>query len=186
MARLILPDQNKTLSEFSEIKQYLNDRGVLIAQWQTDVVFSDDVTQEQILDAYSHELKPYMEANGYGTADVINVNATTPNLQALRDKFLAEHTHSEDEIRFFVDGQGYFWFHLDTTDTHTRIEKEEVFCVHCQSGDLLSVPMGVKHWFDMGDPAFVKVIRIFTDMSGWTPHYTASGIDQKYHLQVAY
>lgn len=186
MARLILPDQNRTIAEFSQIKDYLDARGIMAAQWRTDVVFNDGVTPEQILDAYAHELKPYMQANGYGTADVVNVNAATPNLQALRDKFLAEHTHSEDEVRFFVDGQGYFWFHLAPDDTHADIEKEEVFCVHCQSGDLLSVPAGVKHWFDMGEPAFVKVIRVFTDMSGWTPHYTDSGIGRRYRPELAY
>jgi len=90
----------------------------------------------------------------------------------VRAKFLAEHTHSEDEIRFFVDGQGYFWFNL---------EGAPVFNVLCQKGDLISVPAGTKHWFDAGvSHPFVKAIRIFIDQSGWIPEYTGSGIDQKY------
>lgn len=171
MARLIIPDQNKTIEQFEAIEQFLDERGIFIKQWDAAVEFSDDADQEIILNAYAHALKPYMNDNGYQTADVITVNAQTQNLDQIRAKFLSEHTHSEDEVRFFVDGQGYFWFNLDV-----------VFCVHCSRGDLLSVPAGMKHWFDMGEPAFVKVIRIFSDESGWVPQYTSSGIHEKYVL----
>jgi 1,2-dihydroxy-3-keto-5-methylthiopentene dioxygenase len=86
--------------------------------------------------------------------------------------FLAEHTHSEDEIRFFVDGKGLFWFHLD---------EEEVFNLLCERGDLISVPAGTKHWFDAGETnPFVKAIRIFIDMSGWVPNYTESGKETEF------
>jgi len=172
MAILTIPSLGKVLEKPSDIKQYLNDRGVFFAQWEASVVFDDSASSEEILDAYKHELKPYMQANGYHTADVISINKLTENYEAIRAKFLSEHTHSEDEVRFFVDGQGLFWFNLDGHD---------VFNVLCQSGDLISVPAGTKHWFDAGekDP-FVKAIRIFIDMSGWVPEYTHSGIEQKY------
>jgi 1,2-dihydroxy-3-keto-5-methylthiopentene dioxygenase len=114
-----------------------------------------------------------MEKHGYKTADVINVNEETPNLPAIRQKFLKEHTHSEDEVRFFVDGQGYFWFNLGGD--------EPIFNVLCERGDLISVPAGTRHWFDMGTPAFVKAIRIFIDTSGWVPEYTESGINERYN-----
>jgi 1,2-dihydroxy-3-keto-5-methylthiopentene dioxygenase len=113
-----------------------------------------------------------MKSGGYETADVISINSSTENYAAIRAKFLAEHTHSEDEIRFFVDGQGLFWFHL---------ENEDVFNLLCERGDLISVPAGTKHWFDAGemDP-FVKAIRIFIDMSGWVPEYTNSGKENEF------
>jgi 1,2-dihydroxy-3-keto-5-methylthiopentene dioxygenase len=113
-----------------------------------------------------------MEKGGYKTADVITINSLTENYDAIRTKFLAEHTHSEDEIRFFVDGQGLFWFNLET---------EPVFNLLCERGDLISVPEGTKHWFDAGENSpFVKAIRIFIDMSGWVPHYTESGIENEF------
>jgi len=172
MAILTVPSTGQIIKNPAEIKNYLNERGVFFAQWQANEVFDDSASQEEILDAYHHELKPYMEANGYHTADVISINKLTENYDAIRAKFLAEHTHSEDEVRFFVDGEGLFWFNL---------EGHNVFNVLCQSGDLISVPAGTKHWFDAGekDP-FVKAIRIFIDMSGWVPAYTHSGIEQKY------
>ena len=113
-----------------------------------------------------------MVDGGYLTADVISINSLTENYEAIRTKFLAEHTHSEDEIRFFVDGQGLFWFNM---------ENEPVFNLLCQRGDLISVPAGTKHWFDAGESnPFVKAIRIFIDMSGWVPEYTQSGLEKNF------
>lgn len=172
MATLTIPDKNITLHETSEIRDYLAARGIWMAQWEASHPFSDMATQDEILAAYAHALQPFMDKNGYQTADVISVHPQTPNLPEIRAKFLREHTHTEDEVRFFVDGQGYFWFNLEGD--------EPVFCVKCVAGDLLSVPANVKHWFDLGPVTFVKTIRVFTDASGWTPHYTESGIDAQY------
>ncbi|MCD8529602.1 MAG: hypothetical protein LRY25_02450, partial [Flavobacterium sp.] len=83
-------------------------------------------SEEEILKAYDESLQPFMQKNGYKTADVINISESTSNLDAIRQKFLKEHTHTEDEVRFFVDGKGYFWF---------NINHENVFCVVCEKGD---------------------------------------------------
>lgn len=172
MAILSIPEKNIQLKDPQEIREFFNSRGIFFDQWSCDVVFDDRATQEDILKAYSKDLKPFMEQGGYQTADVISINKLTENYGSIRAKFLAEHTHSEDEIRFFVDGQGLFWFNLET---------EPVFNLLCEKGDLISVPAGTKHWFDAGenDP-FVKAIRIFIDMSGWVPEYTGSEIEAKF------
>lgn len=172
MAVLSIPDENVRISDPKQIREFLNNRGIFFDQWHCDVVFDDRATQEEIIKAYEKHLKPFMEKGGYLTADVISINRLTENYEAIRAKFLAEHTHSEDEIRFFVDGKGLFWFHL---------EGEPVFNLLCEQGDLISVPEGIRHWFDAGekDP-FVKAIRIFIDMSGWTPHYTGTEIEKRY------
>ena len=172
MAVLSIPTQNYCTSNPKEILAFFNARGLFFDQWSCDVVFEDSATQEEILDAYSKDLKSFMENGNYETADVISINSLTENYDAIRSKFLAEHTHTEDEIRFFVDGQGIFWFNLET---------EPVFNLLCEKGDLISVPAGTKHWFDAGESnPFVKAIRIFIDMSGWVPHYTASGIENEF------
>ncbi len=176
MAFLTIPDKNAVLRDAAEIKSFLNERGVIYEQWEAAVEFDDNADQDTILNAYSHKLKPYMESNGYQTADVINVHPETPNLEALRNKFLTEHIHTEDEVRFFVDGEGMFWFNLENG--------EDVFCVTCQAGDLISVPANTKHWFDLGPKNRVKAIRVFIDQSGWVSHYTESGVDAKYNGRV--
>lgn len=173
MAILSIPKENITLSNPVEIRDFLNHRNIFFDQWTCDVIFQDTATQEEIISAYSKDLDPFMQNGGYLTADVISINSLTENYEAIRNKFLAEHTHSEDEIRFFVDGQGLFWFNL---------ENEPIFNLLCEKGDLISVPAGTKHWFDAGESnPFVKAIRIFIDMSGWVPNYTNSGIEQTFH-----
>ncbi len=172
MAVLSIPDKNIRITNVVEIRNFFNARNIFFDQWTCDVVFQDNATQEEILDAYSKDLTPFMQQGGYLTADVISINKLTENYDAIRAKFLAEHTHSEDEIRFFVDGKGLFWFNL---------ENEPIFNLLCEKGDLISVPEGTKHWFDAGETnPFVKAIRIFIDMSGWVPHYTETKIEQNY------
>ena len=112
MAILSIPDQGVQLHEPLQIKAFLADHGVFFEQWECPVYFDDTASQEEILEAYAKDLKPFMENGGYQSADVISIHALTPNYDQIRAKFLAEHTHDEDEIRFFVDGQGLFWFHL--------------------------------------------------------------------------
>jgi 1,2-dihydroxy-3-keto-5-methylthiopentene dioxygenase len=209
MATLTIPDKGITLDDAAEIRFFLAKRGILYEQWKAECAFSPEASQDEILTAYAATLQPYMAHHGYQTADVISVHAETPNIQELRAKFLREHTHSEDEVRFFVDGQGDFWFNLDNRPFETLTSPKlssydeavspqhqevlnalddaetDVFCVTCRTGDLLSVPTGYKHWFDMGHTPFVKTIRIFTDASGWTPHYTDSGVDQRYQPSPA-
>jgi 1,2-dihydroxy-3-keto-5-methylthiopentene dioxygenase len=172
MAILSIPEKNIELRDPVEIKRFFEERNLFFDQWSCDVFFDDHATQEEIISAYNKDLQPFMEDGGYLTADVISINALTENYDAIRAKFLAEHTHSEDEIRFFVDGQGLFWFNM---------ENEPVFNLLCQRGDLISVPAGTKHWFDAGESnPFVKAIRIFIDMSGWVPEYTQSGQEKNF------
>lgn len=174
MAILTIPAKQQVLDTPAAIQAFLHARGVIYEQWEATTPLPDEPSQEDILAAYAHKLEPYMKANGYQTADVIQVTPQTPNLEALRTKFLSEHIHTEDEVRFFVDGEGQFWFNLGDDD--------DVFCVTCQAGDLISVPAHTRHWFDMGPACFVKAIRVFIDPSGWVPHYTGSGVDLQYKL----
>lgn len=170
MAILKLLDQGgKTVKGVGDIKAFLNDRGIIFEQWEASKPLKEDDDQETILEAYQHSLSPYMARHGYLNADVINVHKDTPNIEEVRKKFLSEHTHAEDEVRFFVDGEGEFFFHLD-----------QVFSVICQKGDFISVPKGVKHWFDLAPKYHVKAIRVFQTKEGWVANYTQSGIDKKY------
>ncbi len=172
MAKLYIASSEKTITDFNEIKEILGAHKIMIDQWEASTPLADDADQETILKAYEHELKPYMQSNGFETADVINVTPDTPNIGAIREKFMKEHIHTEDEIRFFVDGEGIFWFHLDN---------DEVFGVTCTAGDFMAVPKNYKHWFDLHPKYFVKAIRIFSNMEGWVPHYTDSGVDARYN-----
>jgi 1,2-dihydroxy-3-keto-5-methylthiopentene dioxygenase len=103
------------------------------------------------------------------TADVIDVTSATPNLDAMLNKFNSEHWHDEDEVRFIVEGRGLFHIHPKTGP---------VFSIEVEAGDLIRVPKGTLHWFDLCGDRRIRAIRLFQDMSGWTPHYTQSGVDK--------
>ena len=143
---------------------------VRFERWESPVALAADAPSEEILAAYRPHLDGLMGASGAGSADVIKMQPDNPNAPALRAKFIDEHTHTEDEVRFFVDGSGNFILHTDG----------KVWDIHCTKGDLISVPANVKHWFDAGtDPSFVA-LRVFTDTSGWVPHYTGEKISASF------
>jgi 1,2-dihydroxy-3-keto-5-methylthiopentene dioxygenase len=174
VATLRIPDRNVTLGDPSAVRKFLDRRSIVHERWSADRDLPSGASNEQVLAAYDYLLKPFMEKCGYQTMDVIRVDGHTQNLEGIREKFIREHTHSEDEVRVFVEGQGFFWFH------NKEEQEEEVFALLCEQGDLISVPANTKHWFDLGKSPKVWAIRLFTDQAGWVPHYTNSGIDQRY------
>ncbi|MGE3611399.1 MAG: acireductone dioxygenase [Bacteriovoracaceae bacterium] len=170
----ILDPIQKEIKNPHEIKSFMNERGIIFEQWQASIPLQDSDSQDIILKAYEHELGPYMKKHGYINADVINVHKDTPNIEVIRAKFLSEHTHAEDEVRFFVDGEGQFFFHLK--------DRGEVLRLLCERGDFISVPKGYTHWFDLAPKYHVKAIRVFQTPEGWVANYTESGIEKKYSL----
>ena len=172
MAILTLPDTGLRLDSFEEIRDYLAPRGIVHDRWSTEAALPETATQDEVLAAYQHALEPFMAAHGHRAADVISVFPDTPGVAEMRAKFLREHVHSEDEVRFFIEGAGDFFFNLGGD--------EPVVKMTCLAGDLISVPAGFAHWFDFGPAPRVRVIRVFTDPAGWVAQYTGSGVDARY------
>ncbi len=138
-----------------------------------------DAPAEAVLEAYRPRLDAFMGETGAGTADVIKLTPDHPQKDAMRAKFLSEHSHTEDEVRFFHAGSGNFVLHVDGP------EGARVFDAHCTAGDLISVPADSKHWFDAGENPNFAVLRIFTDTSGWTPHYTGTDMATRFPAATA-
>jgi 1,2-dihydroxy-3-keto-5-methylthiopentene dioxygenase len=105
------------------------------------------------------------------TADIIDVTPATPGLDAMLAKFSTEHWHDEDEVRFIVRGRGLF---------HIHPREAPVIAIEVEAGDLIRVPRGTWHWFDLCADRDIRAIRLFQDKAGWTPHYTNSGTDKGY------
>lgn len=149
--------------------------GVRFEQWQTQSTVQAGDSSEHVMAAYQTDIDRLISEDGYQTVDVISLTADHPQKDELRQKFLSEHTHSEDEVRFFVAGQGLFSLHIG----------ERVYEVLCTAGDLISVPANTPHWFDMGpNPAFVA-IRFFNNPDGWVAHFTGSDIAEHYNRLTA-
>jgi 1,2-dihydroxy-3-keto-5-methylthiopentene dioxygenase len=171
MAIINIPDKNLTLRDASEIADYLSQIGIDYEIWQANREVSPDADEAEILSAYSDEIERLKAIGGYVTADVINIVPTTPNLDVMLDKFNREHWHDEDEVRFIVKGHGLF---------HIAPKDSDVVSIEMEAGDLIRVPRGTLHWFNLCGDKTVRAIRLFEDISGWTPHYTASEIDAKH------
>lgn len=162
MAKIDIVSTKTTITHPKQVADFLSQFGVSYEQWPLEDRVSPDAEPQLILDAYKPELDILKQQGGYVTADVINVNPQTPNLDAMLNRFNKEHTHSEDEVRFILKGRGVFHFHPPTGP---------VFALEVEPGDLINVPAGTHHWFDLCSERTIRAIRLFKDMSGWTPTY---------------
>jgi 1,2-dihydroxy-3-keto-5-methylthiopentene dioxygenase len=171
MATVRIPDQERTLTKFDEVRDFLTGVQIEYERWETHETLPLDPTAEQILDAYSVEIDRLKERGGYTTADVIDIHSTTPGLDAMLAKFNIEHWHEEDEVRYILAGRGIF---------HIHPANGPVFAIEVGAGDLIRVPLGTLHWFDLCGERRIRAIRLFQDRAGWTPHYTNSGVDRGY------
>ncbi len=171
MAIVDVPKKNIRLTASEEITDYLSGISIDYERWDNLKEVSTDATDQEILDGYSEEIEVLRAKGGYVTADVINVTPDTPGLDAMLAKFDKEHWHDEDEVRFIVKGHGLF---------HIAPEGGDVVSVEMEAGDLIRVPRGTRHWFNLCGDRTVRAIRLFQDVSGWTPHYTDSGVDAGY------
>ena len=172
MAIVNIPDKKLTLKDAAEITAYLAKIGIDYERWDAgEMRVSPDATEDEILAAYSPEIEKLKAQGGYVTADVINIVPTTPNLDVMLNKFNREHWHDEDEIRFIVKGHGLF---------HIAPQDAEVVSIEMEAGDLIRVPCGTLHWFNLCGDKTVRAIRLFEDMTGWTPHYSESNVDANY------
>lgn len=169
MAVLRIPEENRTISGKTEVAEYLGNIGIDYDVWEPAHPLASDATQQEIIDAYSAEIDKLKSSGGYVTVDVINVNPQTPNLDAMLAKFSREHWHDEDEVRFIVQGRGLF---------HVNPTTSPVVGIEVEPGDLIRVPKGTLHWFDLCSDRQIRCIRLFQDPGGWTPWYTESGVDE--------
>ncbi len=171
MAVVTIPDKNSVLTNADEIKAHLASIGIDYARWENAQNVSPDASADEILAAYSAEIEEIKATGGHVTADVIDIKPDVPNLETMLDRFRPEHRHDDDEVRFIVKGCGIF---------HIAPENGDVSAVKMTAGDLIRVPKGTNHWFDLDETRTVRAIRLFQDTAGWTPIYTESGLEKNY------
>ena len=171
MALIRIPEEKRTIVDRAAVALYLDQIGIQYEVWTPEHPTAPEAPSEAILQAYSSEIDRLKQSGGYVTADVINVNAQTPNLDAMLAKFSREHWHDEDEVRFIIHGSGVF---------HIHPKNAPVLAIEVGAGDLIRVPRGTLHWFDLCSDRQIRAIRLFQDPGGWTPHYTESGLDRQF------
>ena len=160
----------KTVSTHAEITRELGAVGVRFERWEAAKPVVPGASQAEVIAAYRADIERLQRDNGYQAVDVISLTPDHPDRAALRQKFLNEHAHSEDEVRFFVAGSGQFTLHIG----------EKVYEVLCKQGDLIGVPDGTRHWFDMSENPYFIAIRLFTNKDGWVANFTGSDIAEHF------
>lgn len=156
---------SSTTHDHAAIRDLLDQAGVLFEQWDTLSGHAQpSISDASILEAYSDQTARLKKRYGFQSADVIHMQADHPQKEAIRARFLSEHTHSDFEVRFFVEGRGLFYLR----------HEDKIYALLCEKGDLISVPAGMPHWFDMGSQPHLSCIRLFTDEAGWVAAYTGT------------
>ena len=156
--------------DFAEISAQLKAAGIRIERWQTDANLAADADNDTIIAAYQAEIDRLVSERGYQTYDVVSMNPDHPDKAEFRKKFLDEHTHGEDEVRFFVRGHGLFIIHAGG----------KVYSMLCEKDDLISVPANTKHWFDMGPNPTFTAIRLFNNPEGWVANFSGDDIGSRF------
>mgnify|MGYP001761395524 FL=1 len=159
-----------TSHDGDEIARELARIGVTFERWQASQPVAPGASQEDVIAAYRDDIDRLVAERGFNSVDVVSIAPDNPKREEMREKFLDEHFHKEDEVRFFVAGSGLFTLHVD----------DRVYEIECVKDDLIAVPDGTTHWFDMGpEPNFVA-IRFFQQPDGWIGHFTGTDIARKF------
>lgn len=171
MAVVTIPDESRTITDPSQITAYLASIGIDYERWLVDADLGPDAAADEVLAAYAAQIEQLKARGGYVAADVIDVNRQTAGLEEMLARFNIEHSHDEDEVRYIVAGRGVF---------HIHPQGRPVVAIEVTDGDLIRVPRGTLHWFNLCSDRRIRAIRLFQSKAGWTPHYTGSGVDRGY------
>jgi 1,2-dihydroxy-3-keto-5-methylthiopentene dioxygenase len=176
MSRLRIFDETQSQAplvvhhDHAAIARELAKVGVRFEQWEASQPIAPGASQDEVIAAYRGDIERLKDEKGYQAVDVISLAPDHPERATLRQKFLSEHTHSEDEVRFFVAGSGQFTLHI----------AGKVYDILCEQGDLIGVPDGTRHWFDMSESPYFVAIRLFTNKEGWVAQFTGDDIAQRF------
>jgi len=169
MAKIVFRSTGKVIEGEKNIREFLSKYGITYERWGVErlperLKEEYNLTEEEqkaIIGAYKEELEKLKKEKGYVTEDIVVLSDRTPNLEKLLDMFKKEHHHIDDEVRFVVDGSGIFPIKIEG----------EIVDVYVEAGDLIVVPAGTRHWFELDENRRIKCIRVFKTPAGWEAIY---------------
>jgi 1,2-dihydroxy-3-keto-5-methylthiopentene dioxygenase len=160
-----LPD----ITEPSDVKKFLALRGIHYDHWPVPENSNEycaketlsDEEKERLLMTVNERFEYLKREHGYTTRDLVVLHPAVPGIEAMLAKFDKVHYHTDEEVRYIVDGSGVFGFSLNG----------EKFLVKVFKSDYIYVPRNTHHWFTLDEKKRIKAVRYFVDMSGWVPNY---------------
>ena len=173
MATLWLRTQQQLITERSAVAAGFAATGVTYETWDTAQMPAglssrslSDAEKQLVLTAFGSDIARVSAAKGYKSADVVTLYPDTPNLEVMLAKFDKKHLHTDDEVRFVVQGRGVFTLFPDS-----GIYQGQVIDAELHPGDFITVPANYKHHFVLSADRQITAIRLFTDVTGWVAHY---------------
>ena len=151
--------KTKTITDKKEAKEFISKYGLHAEFWQpeaTDESISDPLAK------YKNQIDTLKKKFGYASADCCTLNTSLQSLDKILEPFKKEHHHTDDEVRFTVDGEGIFGVNPLT---------DPPFEVYVEKGDLLIVPANARHWFELTEKKNICCIRIFKENPKWEAIY---------------
>jgi len=152
--------KNKIYSKANEVCKLMEQEGLVYEKWPLQK--TAERPDEEILQIYRAEIAKISKLKGYQSADLVSLSEKTPKLDEITAKFSREHHHSEDEVRFTVEGEGLFV--IKGLDGEFLEFKSE-------AGDLIVIPAKRRHYFTLTPAKKIRTIRIFRNHQGWEALY---------------
>ena len=131
----------------------------------TRELLANDVYYERLAtqpESYQAPLDTLKDERGYIQQDEVALSPETPNIDAICAKFVDEHLHDDDEVRFVLEGEGI---------VDIRSRDDRYMRVVVEPGDLIVVPANRHHRFMLTESKAIRCVRLFKDASGWVPRY---------------
>ncbi|KAJ3413327.1 1,2-dihydroxy-3-keto-5-methylthiopentene dioxygenase [Chytridiales sp. JEL 0842] len=129
-------------------------------------------------DSHMDTINKISAENNYKGRDVVNIHKDTfPNYDAKIKDFFEEHIHEDEEIRYILDGSGYF---------DVRDEKDRWIRIAVEPSDMIIVPAGIYHRFTLDTNNFIKAMRLFQEMPKWTPINRSIPSTEQNNFRVAF
>jgi 1,2-dihydroxy-3-keto-5-methylthiopentene dioxygenase len=176
MASLRLSD-GTILNDLEKIRSALSPLKVELSHWPVErsekltallaAASLQDEQKESLLKLLDNRFEEQKKSYGYQTRDLVVLHPDVPKIDEFLSVFNRCHTHSDDEVRYIVDGSGIFGFVMpDGKQVQLTVEAQEY----------IRVPAHTEHWFVLSPAKRIKAVRYFSNKEGWVANYTGTPV----------